>query len=73
MPKKPSIQPSRDAKRNKPWRVDISARVSTTGKRQRFFFTTKADAEIYAETQRIRLANFGTQGATTTGNGELVC
>jgi integrase len=35
-----------------------------SGKRERYFFETKADAEAYAETQRIRLQNFGTQGAT---------
>jgi integrase len=64
MPRTPAIQPSKDAKRNKPWRVDIPARVSPTGKRQRFFFETKADAQVYAEKQRIRLQNFGSQGAS---------
>jgi hypothetical protein len=64
MPRIPSIRPSKDAHRRRPWRVDIPARVSSTGKRQRFFFPTKADAEVYAEGQRTRLANFGIQGAS---------
>ena len=36
-----------------------------SGKRERHFLETKAEAEIYAESQRIRLENFGTRGAST--------
>ena len=36
-----------------------------SGKRERYFLETKAEAEIYAESQRIRLENFGTRGAST--------
>ena len=64
MPRIPTIRPHKDPHRHKPWRVDIPARVSSTGKRQRFFFETKADAQVYAEGQRIRLQNFGSQGAS---------
>ena len=35
-----------------------------SGKRERYFFETKAEAEMYAESQRIRLENFGTRGAS---------
>jgi integrase len=71
MPRTPSIRPSKDAERKKPWRVDIPARVSSSGKRERFFFATRVDAEIYAEGQRIRLANFGTQGASILPPAQL--
>lgn len=40
--------------------VEIPARYSLNGKRQRSFFETKADAEE----QRIRIQNFRSQGAS---------
>ena len=63
MPKRSQLKPHKDANRRTPWRVDLAARYSPSGKRERYFFETKAQAENYAEVQRIRLANYGVQGA----------
>lgn len=64
MPKKLSLQPVRTASpdRNRDWKVDVPASVSQTGKRQRFFFKTKALADGFSESERIRLINFGLEG-----------
>lgn len=64
MPRIPSIKPVRDKGRAKPWRIDIPASISEHGKRERFYFETKAEAETYAEVQRTKLKNFGVKGAT---------
>jgi len=62
MPRTPSIEPHKDPRRVKPWRVDIPASVSRNGKRQRSFFETKHNALNYCEEQRTRLKNFGVTG-----------
>ncbi len=64
MPRKYTLHPvkttSTDRKRQ--WKVDVPASVSQSGKRQRFFFQTKALADGFSETERSRLTNFGLQG-----------
>ena len=52
MPRIPSIRPRKDANRHRPWRVDIPASRSPSGKRARFFFGTEAEAEAFAEGRR---------------------
>ena len=63
MPRLSKLKPHHDANRRAPWRVDIAARFSPSGRRERYFFATKAAAENYASVQRIALANYGVQGA----------
>jgi integrase len=46
--------------RPKPWKVELQASQSGSGRRERFFFPTKAEADGFAEEQRVRIANFGT-------------
>ena len=66
MPKKLSLQPVRTTSpdRNRLWKVDVPASVSQSGKRQRFYFQTKALADGFSEIERIRLRNFGLEGGT---------
>jgi len=65
MPRRYTLSPVRSSwAGNHQWKVEIPARYSLNGKRQRSFFETRADAEVYAEEQRIRIQNFGTQGAS---------
>ncbi|PTX95072.1 hypothetical protein DB345_12305 [Spartobacteria bacterium LR76] len=47
------------------WKIDIPARYSSTGKRGRYFFTTKTEAENFADDERTRVKNFGMQGGGT--------
>jgi integrase/recombinase XerD len=62
MPRIANIEPYKDPNRVKPWRVDVPASISPTGKRQRFYFETKQRALNFCEEQRIRLKNFGVTG-----------
>jgi site-specific recombinase XerD len=48
---------------NAKWSVSLPPRVSTTGKRQRFFFDTKQGALNFCEATRTRVENFGTKGS----------
>ena len=70
MPRTPTIKPFKDSKRKKPWRVDIPASISPQGKRLRFYFATKPEAEEEAEKQRIRFRNFGVSGSSILAPSE---
>jgi len=64
MARKPSLSPSRsNLAKNRPWKVELPARIAPDGKRQRFFFETKQGASNFCEGQRTRLANFGVKGS----------
>lgn len=49
--------------RIKPWMVDLSARISESGSRERHFFATKREAQGFVDRQEIRLRNVGTDSA----------
>ena len=64
MPRRATLKPSESSwAGNQKWKVDIPARYSATGNRERSFFTTKQEAENYCAQVRTRLTNFGLQGA----------
>ena len=72
MPKRSSLEPSRaSGRRVRKWKIDLPATISPTGKRQRFFFETKQDAENFAEDQRTKLTNFGTAGISGLSPSDL--
>ena len=48
---------------NAQWSVSLPPRISNTGKRQRFFFDTKQEAQTFCDTTKIRIENFGTKGS----------
>lgn len=72
MPRTASLSPER-AKwaGNRQWKVELPARITPSGKRQRHFFSTKQDALNFCEEQRIRLKNNGTVGMSALGVGQL--
>jgi len=47
--------------RAKPWKVDLSAKFSESGQRERHFFETRKLGEGFIDKQRIRIKNTGTQ------------
>jgi integrase len=64
MPRRATLKPSESSwAGNQKWKVEIPARYSATGKRERSFFATKQEAENYCAQVRTRLTNFGLQGA----------
>lgn len=72
MPRTASLSPER-AKwaGNRQWKVELPARITPSGRRQRHFFSTKQDALNFCEEQRIRLKNHGTVGMSALGVGQL--
>ena len=64
MPRRATLKPSESSwAGNQKWKVEIPARYSATGNRERSFFATKQEAENYCAQVRTRLTNFGLQGA----------
>ena len=72
MPKRFSLDATHKSrlKRKSRWCVNIPARISESGKRERKFFATKSAAETYGKTHRIRIENYGT-AATLLTPGQL--
>jgi integrase len=64
MPRRATLKPSESSwAGNQKWKVEIPARYSATGHRERSFFATKQEGENYCAQVRTRLTNFGLQGA----------
>jgi len=61
-----TLRPSATGLSNWPWRVNLPANISSSGKRERRFFSTKQKAETFCRQQRIRLDNFGRNASTLT-------
>ena len=59
MARRISLSPCATGLKKWPWRVNLPAGYTTTGKRQRHFIKTKQEAETFAQSQRIRLDNYG--------------
>jgi hypothetical protein len=70
MPKRFSLEPSKTGPESSPWCVNVPARISESGKRERKFFITRSAAQTYAKTHRIRIENYGT-AATLLTPGQL--
>ena len=66
MSRKISLLPCASGLKKWPWRVNLPAGYTNTGKRQRHFFKTKQEAETFCQTQRIRLDNWGRNCSTLT-------
>ena len=61
-----SLKPTRTGPPSKPWRVNIPAKISESGKRERRFFETKAVADTFAQQQRTQRENFGNRSTLLT-------
>jgi integrase len=70
MPKRFSLEPRKSGPVTSPWCVNVPARISESGKRERKFFATKSAAETYGKAHRIRIENYGT-AATLLTPGQL--
>lgn len=54
-----------------PWRINIPAGLSDSGKRERRFFGTKSEAQTFADQQKARIQNFGvSETGLTAGQRE---
>lgn len=62
MPKRATFKPVKVPGRPRPWKVEIPARLSLSGTRERYFFETQGEAKNHAEKETTRIKNFGTQG-----------
>ncbi len=70
MPKRFSLDPHKTGPATSPWCVNIPARISESGKRERKFFATKSAAQTYGKAHRIRIENYGKCAALLTA-GQL--
>src|SRR5436190_7048544 len=70
MPKRFSLEPRNSGPATSPWCVNVPARISESGKRERKFFATKSAAQTYGKAHRIRIENYGT-AATLLTPGQL--
>ena len=66
MARRISLSPCATGLKKWPWRVNLPAGYTTTGKRQRHFFKTRQEAETFAQSQRIRLDNWGRASSALT-------
>ena len=58
--KQPKFKPQRSTESKLPWRVNVPAQYSESGKRERVYFATQSDAKTFADKQKIRIENQGT-------------
>src|SRR5438094_4937970 len=70
MPKRFSLEARKTGPATSPWCVNVPARISESGKRERKFFATKSAADMYGKSHRIRIENYGT-AATLLTPGQL--
>lgn len=62
MPKEASFKPRFIKGRNLPWKIEIPASKSMSGKRERYFFETKSEAAEEGRLKDIEIKNHGTKG-----------
>lgn len=55
----PSFAPIRNKHAGPPWLINIPARFSPSGKRERRFFDTEKDAKLYGKGERLRVEREG--------------
>ena len=68
MSKRISFKPSQNS--DGAWIINVPDKFSQTGKRQRLFFETKAEAESFGKQERTRVGNYGA-AATILTPGQL--
>ena len=64
MPKRAAFKPIKTSRQTASggWKIELPRTVSSSGKRERYFFATKADADGFAQRQRKSLSLYGAQG-----------
>ena len=66
MPRNASFKPLRTTGRVAEWAVNIPAKYSETGRRERQFFATKGEAQTLCDQITTKLENYGTQARLLT-------
>ncbi len=64
MARRTSLEPAATGLTKWPWRVNLPAKISSSGKRERRFFRSKQEADTFCRQQRTRLDNFGRNSCT---------
>ncbi len=59
MAKEAKFTPVKTGVSQYPWRINIPAGLSESGKRERRFFSTRVEAQTFADQQKTRIQNFG--------------
>jgi integrase/recombinase XerD len=60
MPRRAALEPKRTTKSHSPWVVNLPAALSSSGRRERRYFSQKKVADQFCRQQKIRLENYGT-------------
>jgi Site-specific recombinase XerC len=66
MARRISLKPCATSLKKWAWRVNLPAKYTETGKRQRHFFPSKREAQTFCEQQRIRIHNYGCNSSMLT-------
>src|ERR1700730_8147319 len=66
MARRASFEPCATGLKKWPWRVNVPAKYTTTGKRQRHFFQKKQEAETFCQARRIEIENYGRNSSILT-------
>lgn len=66
MPRRLSLEPRKTGLKKWPWRVNLPANISGSGKRERRFFASRQLADTFCKQQRVRLENFGRNSSALT-------
>jgi integrase len=59
MARRLTLQPCASGLKKWPWRVNLPANITASGKRERRFFAKKAEAQTFCQLQRVRIENYG--------------
>ena len=59
MARRLTLQPCASGLKKWPWRINLPANITASGKRERRFFTKKAEAQTFCQLQRVRIENYG--------------
>jgi integrase len=64
VPKRAELRPIKTSTRtaSSGWKIELPRTISSSGKRERYFFATRAEAEGFAQRQRKSLSLYGAQG-----------
>ncbi len=71
MAKEAKFTPVKTGMSQYPWRINIPVGLSDSGKRERRFFSTRIEAQTFADQQKTRIQNFGiSETGLTAGQRE---
>ena len=66
MPKRPSFEPLKAKGRNAKWVVNLPAKYSESGRRERHYFQSKQSAQSYCDQVKTKIENYGSKAQLLT-------